>query len=257
MTVVLVLEPLQISVYTTGPIGFIGTCYASNFAGDGSQITNLNVDQTGWDPVTGGIYNSNLNNVGIGTSVPRFNLELGPIGSEDISLHVNGKSRFIGFVETNIVVGGALTVTGAFNFGNVESGNIQSSSIAIGTSEPSQPLQVGTGTTQIFVVDSLGSVGIASTQPQTNLDINGTTRFKSYSERVKQLSIVANAVAINLSDANSFTCVATSDINEFVLTNIPSESASFTIKIDQDSIGGRTISIDVFKDNTGTPIPIY
>ena len=74
---------------------------------------------------------------------------------------------------------------------------------------------------------------------------------------MKQLSIVANAVAINLSDANSFTCVATSDINEFVLTNIPSESTSFTIKIDQDSIGGRTISIDVFKDNTGTPIPIY
>ena len=246
------------SLHATGPINFIGTCYASNFAGDGSQITNLNVDQTGWAPVTGGIYNSNLNNVGIGTSVPRFNLELGPIGSEDISLHVNGKSRFIGFVEANdIIVGGALTATGTFNFTNIESGNIHASSIAIGTSEPSQPLQVGTGTTQIFVVDSLGSVGIASTQPQANLDINGTTRFKSYSERVKQLNIVANAVAIDLSDANSFTCVATSDINEFVLTNIPSESASFTIKIDQDSIGGRTISIDVFKDNTGTPIPIY
>ena len=246
------------SLHATGPINFIGTCYASKFSGDGSEITNLNLPQTGWAPITGGIYNTNLNNVGIGTSVPRFNLELGPIGSEDVSLHVNGKSRFIGFIETNdIIVGGALTATGAFNFANVESGNIQASSIAIGTSEPSQPLQVGTGTTQIFVVDSLGSVGIASTQPQANLDINGTTRFKSYSERVKQLNIVANAVAINLSDANSFTCVATSDINEFVLTNIPSESASFTIKIDQDSIGGRTISIDVFKDNTGTPIPIY
>ena len=227
------------SLHATGPINFSGTCYASNFAGDGSQITNLN-------------------NVGIGTSAPRFNLELGPIGSEDISLHVNGKSRFIGFVEANdIIVGGALTATGEFNFANIESGNIQASSIAIGTSEPSQPLQVGAGTTQIFVVDSLGSVGIATTQPKANLDINGTTRFKSYSERVKQLNIVANAVAINLSDANSFTCVATSDINEFVLTSIPSESASFTIKIDQDSIGGRTISIDVFKDNTGTPIPIY
>ena len=148
-------------------------------------------------------------------------------------------------------------MTGAFNFGNAASGSIQASSIAIGTSEPSQPLQVGTGTTEVFVVNQTGSVGIASTQPMTNLDVNGTARFKSYSERVKQLDIVANAVAIDLSDANSFTCIATSDINEFVLTNIPSESASFTIKIDQDSIGGRTISIDVFKDNTGTPIPIY
>ena len=103
----------------------------------------------------------------------------------------------------------------------------------------------------------MGSVGIASTQPQAKLDINGSTRFKSYSERVKQLDIVANAVAIDLSDANSFTCIATSDINEFVLTNVPSESTSFTIKIDQDSVGGHSIGIDVFKDNTGTPIPIY
>ena len=245
-------------LHATGPINFIGTCYASSFAGDGSQITNLNVTQTGWAPVTDGIYNTNLNNVGIGTSAPRFNLELGPIGSEDISLHVNGKSKFVGFVETNdVTVGGALTVTGAFNFGNAASGSIQASSIAIGTSEPSQPLQVGSGATEVFVVNQTGSVGIASTQPMANLDVNGTARFKSYSERVKQLDIVANAVAIDLSDANSFTCTATSDINEFVLTNIPSESASFTIKIDQDSIGGRTISIDVFKDNTGAPIPIY
>ena len=50
------------SLHATGPINFIGTCYASNFSGDGSQITNLNVEQTGWAPVVGGIYNSNLNN---------------------------------------------------------------------------------------------------------------------------------------------------------------------------------------------------
>ena len=246
------------SLHATGPINFIGTCYASNFSGDGSQITNLNLPQTGWIPVGGGIYNTNLNNVGIGTSAPRFNLELGPIGSEDTSLYVNGNSEFIGFVELNdIVVGGALTVTGTFDFTNAKSGNIQASSVAIGTSEPSQPFQVGSGTTEVFVVDSFGSVGIASTQPMANLDVNGAARFKSYSERVKRLDIVANAVAIDLSDANSFTCTAISDINEFVLTNIPSESASFTVKIDQDSVGGRTISIDVFKDNTGTPIPIY
>ena len=87
-----------------------------------------------------------------------------------------------------------LTVTGTFDFTNAKSGNIQASSVAIGTSEPSQPFQVGSGTTEVFVVDSFGSVGIASTQPMANLDVNGAARFKSYSERVKQLDIVANAV---------------------------------------------------------------
>ena len=107
------------SLHATGPINFIGTCYASSFAGDGSQITNLNVVQTGWAPVTeGGIYNTNLNNVGIGTTAPRFNLELG-------SDWIRRYYPYTLMVSPNLLdllrqmillVGGALTVTGAFNF---------------------------------------------------------------------------------------------------------------------------------------------
>jgi hypothetical protein len=106
-----------------------------------------------------------LNNVGIGTSVPRFNLELGPIGTSSTSLHVNGTSTFIGFVTTgNVFVGGALTATGAYQIDNISSGIIRASSIGIGTTNPLTPLQIGTASSlgvptngQIFAVTGIGS----------------------------------------------------------------------------------------------------
>jgi hypothetical protein len=51
-------------------------------------LLNLNAAALGWTQISGGIYNTALNNVGIGTSVPRFNLELGAIGTSSTSLHV-------------------------------------------------------------------------------------------------------------------------------------------------------------------------
>ncbi|NDG31602.1 hypothetical protein EB118_16235, partial [bacterium] len=47
-----------------------GTITASYFSGDGSSLVNLNAAALGWTQITGGIYNTALNNVGIGTSVP-------------------------------------------------------------------------------------------------------------------------------------------------------------------------------------------
>ena len=32
---------------------------------------------------------------------------------------------------------------------------------------------------------------------------------------------------------------------------------TFTLKVDQDSTGGRSVGIDTFRDGSGTPIPIY
>jgi len=242
-----------------------GTITASYFSGDGSSLTNLNAAALGWTQITGGIYNTALNNVGIGTSVPRFNLELGAIGTSSTSLHVNGTSTFIGFVTTgNVFVGGALTTRSAYEINNLSSGVIRASSIGIGTTNPITPLQVGTASSlgvptngQIFVVTGIGSVGIGTTIPRAHLDIEGHTRLKTYSENVEYLSIVANVVTVDLSKAQSFICTATSNITEFTLTNIPSGSTEFTIKIDQDSTGGRTVGIDTFKTITPTTIPVY
>ena len=238
----------QYKLNVNGNTNIGGTITASYFSGDGSSLTNVNVSATGWTNITGGIYNTTLNNVGIGTSVPRFNLELGAIGTSSTSLYVNGTSIFVGLVTTgNVVVGGMLTSTSFRLDGS--SSNIRAGIITTTT------LNVGTGGT--ILTTSGSNVGIGTTVPRAKLDIEGHTRLKTYSENVEYLLVVANQVTIDLSRAQSFICTATSDINQFNILNPPSASTEFTIKIDQDSTGGRTVGIDTFKDSVNVTIPVY
>ena len=55
----------------------------------------------------------------------------------------------------------------------------------------------------------------------------------------------------------TFTLTASDTINAFVLTNIPTGSSQFTIKVMQDSTGNRSVGIDTFKDTGGNTIPVY
>ncbi len=253
------------STNIVGNTNITGVLTATSIFGDGSGLTNLNAAALGWTNITGGIYNTALNNVGIGTSVPRFNLELGAIGTSSTSLHVNGTSKFVGLVTTgDVFVGGALTALSSYQLNNISSGVIRASSIGIGTTNPITPLQVGTASTlgvptngNIFVVTGIGSVGIGTTIPRAHLDIEGHTRLKTYSENVEYLLVVANQVTIDLSKAQSFICTATSNINQFNILNPPSASTEFTIKIDQDSTGSRTVGVDTFRDSVGAVIPVY
>ena len=238
----------QYKLNVNGNTNIGGTITASYFSGDGSSLVNLNAAALGWTQITGGIYNTALNNVGIGTSVPRFNLELGAIGTSSTSLYVNGRAVFAGFTTTqDVVVGGMLTSTSFRLDGS--SSNIRAGIITATT------FNVGTGGT-IITTDST-SVGIGTTVPRAKLDIEGHTRFKTYSENVEYLLVVANQVTIDLSKAQSFICTATSNINQFNLLNPPSASTQFTIKIDQDSTGSRTVGIDTFKNSVGVDIPVY
>jgi hypothetical protein len=252
-------------LHVNGNTNIIGTCFATSFSGDGLGLTNLNAAALGWTQISGGIYNTALNNVGIGTSVPRFNLELGAIGTSSTSLHVNGTSTFIGFVTTgNVFVGGALTATGSYEINNISSGIIRASSIGIGTTNPLISFQIGTASTlgvptngHIFAVTGIGSVGVGTTVPRAHLDVEGTLRTKVVREAVETLSIASNVVTVDLSRAQNFLLSATDNINQFTITNPPSETSSFTIRITQDATGGRVIDIDDFRTSGGSLIPVF
>jgi len=240
-----------------GESRFSGSIVATAFTGDGSGLTNLQNDSL-FNTVSAGLGTgihpiSNLN-VGIGTTRPLddINLTVGAVGASGTSLFVHGNANISGVLTcSNVFVSGIVTAT---NFDiNSSSGLINAGIITTGT------LNVGTGGTIITTSNAVGvaSVGIGSTLPTATLDINGHTKFKTYSESVVALSISSNEVTVDLSEAQSFTLTASDNVNTFVLTNPPSGSTSFTIKILQDSTGSRSVGIDAFKNISGTSIPIY
>ena len=64
-----------------------------------------------WDIVSSGI--NSLSDVGIGTTNPRFTLEVGAVGASGTSLHVNGDARITGIISTTQVIISGETLTGA------------------------------------------------------------------------------------------------------------------------------------------------
>ena len=234
------------NLHVIGNTNIVGTVTATTFSGDGSLLTNVSVPSSGWAATTGGYYNTNLDFIGIGTALPGYNLELGHSDGNGSDLYVNGYSYFAGLTTvTNINVSGILSASNAtLTNANVSAGIVTATG-----------LSVGVGSTAIFVTNNL--VGIGTTAPRVKFDIEGAARFKTYSEHVEALTISSNVVTVDLSKAQSFTLSATSDINSFTLTNVPSGSTAFTIKIVQDSTGSRAVGIDTFKTSGGSAIPVY
>ena len=244
-----------------GGVFVSGIVTASKFSGDGSELTSLNVSATGWTNYTSGVgsitYNTSQDLVGIGTTQPRFSLEVGNIGASGTSFYVNGDSHFVGFTTSNdAYVSGMLTVTNV-HLPNA-AGTVTVNKVGIGTTNPLQSVQVGLGnTTDVMVISGVGSVGVGTTNPSAPIDLQAHTRFRSYSEQVGILTIYSNIVTVDLSQAQSFICTATDDISGFRLYNIPSESTSFTIKMSQDGTGSRAVGIDTFYVGGGSTFPVY
>ena len=132
--------------------------------GDGNNLTAIGGT---WVTTAAGIHT--LKNVGIGTTNPRFKLEVGAVGSSGTTLFVNGDARVTGIVTigpasitlngiTNIInVGTGITINGS-------TGTINASSIVLGGST-----LTGAGVTSI----TAGS-GISVNQSTGNVTITAT-----------------------------------------------------------------------------------
>ena len=213
----------------------------------GTGIRWSNIGQiNGWSRTADndGTYNTNQDFIGIGITTPKTNLEVGEVGMAATALKVNGTSEFVGLVTaTNVYVSGMLTASAI----DLQTGTQGQLSVGVITATG---FNVGE-----FVVTG-DKVGIGTTQPKSALDVQGHTTLKTYSENVGSLSINASIVTVDLSQAQSWICTATSDVTKFDLTNLPPGSTSFTIRVDQDGVGSRSVGIDNFSVNGSALIPV-
>ena len=242
----------KLNVY--GHANISGVLTATAFVGDGSNLTGINAAATGWTNYVGVAsisYNTNFasnGRVGIGSTIPSFLLEVGTVGTGDTTLNVNGHARFPDQIDAN-----AVNITGILTSVNY---NLQgaSSEITVGVITATN-LKVGSGST-ILATSGVG-VGIGTLSARANLDVEGHTRLKTYSENVGTLSIAANVATIDLGSAQTFDHTLTDNITSFKVINVPSGSSSFVVKFTQDATGGRTVGIDNFVDVSSTSVPVY
>ena len=238
-----------------GNTNIAGILTAISFVGDGSGLTGINAAASGWTNYVGSgasiSYNTNFSNngrVGIGSTIPSFLLEVGTVGTGDTTLNVNGHARFPDQIDAN-----AVNITGILTSVNY---NLQSASseITVGIITTTD-LKIGSGST--ILATSAGGIGIGTLSARANLDVEGHTRLKTYSENVGTLSIAANIATIDLGSAQTFNHTLTDNITGFKVINAPSGSSSFVIKFTQDGIGSRGVSIDTFVDASSTSVPVY
>ena len=232
--------------YFSGNINSAGVATATKFVGDGSELFNLQTDSL-WSGVASGlgtgIYPNNLVNVGIGTTVPHFNLDVGTTGTGTTDLKVRNNSIFDGRIDVvNVNVSGVMTAASHkldSTSGEIRTGIITATNIVVGTALSTSSNQTGFGTAT----------------PRAKVDIEGSAKFKTYSEYVQELDISGGNVNIDLSIAQSFTLTVDEAVTQFTLLNPPTGATAFSILITQDSTG-YSVGIATFKDNGGSDIDV-
>tara|TARA_R100001480_G_scaffold143193_1_gene140857 strand:- start:500 stop:1945 length:1446 start_codon:yes stop_codon:yes gene_type:complete len=235
-------------LHAIGNVNVVGIVTATSFKGDGSGLNNLPTDSllenvgsgnsAGYAPILAA-----TKRFGIGNSEPHFILDVGITGIGTTALNVRNNAVFAGFTTTkDLQVGGALSAT-TYNL------NSSSSNIVTGIITATR-LNVGTASSI-----TAASVGLGTLVPRADIDLEGSTKLKTYSQFVQDLDISSGVVTIDLSVAQSFTLTVDEAVDNFKLVNPPTQSTSFTIKITQDSTG-YSVGIATFKDSGGSTIPV-
>ncbi len=230
-----------------GNINITGILTANKIVGDGSLLTNLQNDSL-WSGVLAGlgtgIYVNDVLNVGIGTTVPEFPLDVGSPGSGTTDIRVKNRAAFEGQTEVvDINVTGIITTANHrlnSSSGEILTGIITATNIVVGSA----------------LSTSSGKVGFGTATPRADVDFEGSIKFKTYSENVQTLDISSGSVVVDLSLGQTFELTVDEAVTEFTLLNPPTGSTAFSIKLTQNSTG-YGVGIDTFKDNSNVEIPVY
>jgi hypothetical protein len=138
------------------------------YFGDGTNLTFTGGGVSSqW--VTTGVGIHTLSNVGIGTTNPRFTLEVGAVGASGTSLYVNGDARVTGILTVGST---SITLNGTTNTINVGSGVTINGSTGI--IEASSVVIEGTTFTGAAVTSITAGSGISVDQSTGNVTISAT-----------------------------------------------------------------------------------
>ena len=230
-----------------------GQISATSYVGDGSLLSNLSTDSLWSNIGSAGTALYPLNNltVGIGTTVVdgEYTLVLGTPGTGTTDLYVENQSRFI----STATFDGDVNFDGQVNIKNLVSngGNVYAGFITA-----TDALRVGSSSTTLSAIASQG-VGIGTSTPRENLDVEGRARFKSYYETTQTVTSSSNIVQIDLAQGNSFTHTTTEAVNSFRIINPPTGGTfAFTLKVTQGATA-YGVGINTFTNSIGNAVPVY
>ena len=177
------------------------------YFGDG---TNLSFSGGKWITTAAGIHT--LSNVGVGTTNPRFDLEVGAVGASGTSLWVNGDARVTGILtvgtasitldgsSNRVTVGSGVTIdgnTGIIDVSSITLGGNTLTGVGVTSITAGEGISVDQSTGNVTItttgggesywsqtaagIHTLSNVGVGTTNPTSALTVKGDTSLETLS----------------------------------------------------------------------------